>query len=189
MKARGWNRAFHAAHGNTLIELLFLVVGMFVLSVTGAASAKMPSSDQLNFAATGRVKEHIVDTRTDVWVASPSCVDSAGRYLKITVGTRTEVRVAISAVNSAGCRRKNTMETRMEERVVSPSCVDSAGRRTLQATVETRTEVRGVSPSCVDSASCRPLQSTVKTRRREARPRPRQKSRRTLQSIVKTRTE
>ena len=72
MKARGWNRAFHAAHGNTLIELLFLVVGMLVLSVSGAASAKMPSSEQLDVAATGRVKERIVDTRTEVRVASPS---------------------------------------------------------------------------------------------------------------------
>ena len=89
MKARGWNHAFHAAHGNTLNELLFLVIGMFVLSVTGAASAKMPSSEQLDFAAIGRAKEHIVGTRTEVRVASPSCVDSAGRYLKITVGTRT----------------------------------------------------------------------------------------------------
>ena len=44
MKARGWNRAFHAAHGNTLIELLFLVVGMLVLSVSRAASAKEPSA-------------------------------------------------------------------------------------------------------------------------------------------------
>ena len=107
MKARGWNRAFHAAHGNTLIELLFLLVGMLVLSVSGAASAKKPSSEKLDFAATGRVKERIVATRAVVRVSSPSCEDSACRLTKqITVETRTEVRVA------------------------SPSCVDSACRRT-----------------------------------------------------------
>ena len=52
MKARGWNHAFHAEHGNTLIELLFLVVGMLVLSVSGAASAKEPSAEELEAAAT-----------------------------------------------------------------------------------------------------------------------------------------
>ena len=53
MRARSWNHAFHAEHGNTLIELLlFLVVGMFVLSVSGAASAKEPSAEELEAAAT-----------------------------------------------------------------------------------------------------------------------------------------
>jgi hypothetical protein len=53
MRARSWNHAFHAEHGNTLIELLlFLVVGMLVLSVSGAASAKEPSAEELEAAAT-----------------------------------------------------------------------------------------------------------------------------------------
>ena len=52
MKARGWNHAFHAGPGNTLIELLFLVVGMLVLLVSGAASAKEPSAEELEADAT-----------------------------------------------------------------------------------------------------------------------------------------
>ena len=63
MRARGWNRAFHAAHGNTLNELLFLLVVVLVLTVAGAECAKMSSSEQLDFAATGQVKERILDTR------------------------------------------------------------------------------------------------------------------------------
>ena len=136
MKARGWNRAFQATHGNTLIELLFLLVGMLVLSVSGAASAKKPSFEKLDSAATGRVKERIVDTRTELRVASPS-EDSACRRMKQHTGvTRAEVRVSSPSCEDSACRlTKNlTVETMTEVRVASPSCVDSAGRRTLQTT-------------------------------------------------------
>ena len=47
MRARGWNRAFQAAHGSSLNELLFLMVVMLVLTVAGAECAKMPSFEQL----------------------------------------------------------------------------------------------------------------------------------------------
>ena len=47
MRARGWNHAFHAAHGNTLNKLLFLLVVMLVLTVAGAECTKLPSFEQL----------------------------------------------------------------------------------------------------------------------------------------------
>ena len=48
MRARGWNRAFQAAHGSSLNELLFLLVVMLVLTVAGAECAKMSSHEQLD---------------------------------------------------------------------------------------------------------------------------------------------
>ena len=47
------------------MELLFLLVGMLVLSVAGAECAKMSSSEQLDFAATGQVMERILSVRCE----------------------------------------------------------------------------------------------------------------------------
>ena len=62
MRARGWNRAFQAAHGSSLNELLFLLVVMLVLTVAGVECAKMSSHEQLDFAVAGQLKERILDT-------------------------------------------------------------------------------------------------------------------------------
>ena len=48
-----------------MIKLLFLLVGMLALSVAGAESANMSSSEKLDCAATERMKERSLGARTD----------------------------------------------------------------------------------------------------------------------------
>ena len=179
MKARGWNRAFHAAHGNTLIELLFLLVGMLVLSVSGAASAKMPSSEQLDFAATGRVKERSLDARMEMRAASPSCVDSTGwRPLQngSTGGSagcesRGQRRPPYAEHNGQSDGKARCMSSGQRQRTVEERCAKAGGaaeresRGQRQQTFEEYCGQADGKARCVSSGQ---HQRTVEERRAKA---------------------